>query len=113
MSEDRITSFAEFWPYYVREHSVPANRVLHFVGTTLAFAVLAYAVVTSTWSLLLFVPIAGYGFAWFGHFGIQKNRPATFKYPFWSLISDFRMWGMTLVGRMGAEVERAMAMRSK
>jgi len=108
MSEQRYQSFAEFWPFYVREHSVPACRALHFVGSTLALVMVAAAILVSPW-LFLAVPVIGYGFAWFGHFVIEKNRPATFKYPLWSLIADWKMWALMLTGRMGAEVQKASA----
>jgi hypothetical protein len=109
MSEGRIPSFAEFWPFYVREHSLPACRALHFIGSTLALVVIA-AAATYNWWLLLAVPVVGYGFAWIGHFAIEKNKPASFNYPLWSFIADWKMWAMTLVGRMSAEVEKAQAM---
>jgi hypothetical protein len=109
MSEERFRSFGEFWPYYVLEHASPASRALHFLGSTLALLILAAAVWLANPWLLLAVPVVGYGFAWFGHFVIEKNRPATFKYPLWSLIGDWKMWALMLVGRMGAEVERARA----
>lgn len=109
MSEQRYQSFAEFWPYYVREHSHPACRLLHFVGSTLGIVVLAAAVVYNLWLLPLAL-VVGYGFAWIGHFLIEKNRPATFKYPLWSFIGDWKMWFLMLTGRMSAEVERAHAM---
>jgi hypothetical protein len=107
MNNERYRSFDEFWPYYVREHSRPACRNLHFVGSTLAIVVLLAGAFYNPW-LLLAVPIIGYGFAWIGHFAIEKNRPATFKYPLWSLIADWKMWGLMLVGRMSAEVKEAV-----
>jgi hypothetical protein len=107
MAEQRIESFAEFWPFYVREHSVPACRALHFVGSTLALAVLAAGIFYNPW-LLLAAPIVGYGFAWFGHFFIEKNKPASFSYPLWSFVADWKMWAMMLTGRMGSEVAKAM-----
>jgi hypothetical protein len=100
----RLASFAEFWPFYVREHANAANRRLHTVGTLLAL-VLAGLAIRRPW-LWVLVPIAGYGFAWVGHFRVQKNRPATFTYPLWSLIGDFKMLAYTLTGRMAAEVAR-------
>ena len=106
MSERRIESFAEFWPFYVREHSVPACRALHFVGSTLVLVVIATAAYYSWW-LLLLAPLVGYGFAWIGHFTIEKNKPASFKYPLWSFIADWKMWSLMLTGRMGAEVAKA------
>ncbi|MBI3837224.1 MAG: DUF962 domain-containing protein [Planctomycetia bacterium] len=108
MSEPRFQTFAEFWPYYVREHSLPACRALHFIGSTLAIMVLVLAILYSVW-LLLAVPVIGYAFAWFGHFAIEKNRPATFKYPLWSFIADWKMWAMMIAGRMRGEVDKAMA----
>jgi hypothetical protein len=108
MSERTYQTFAEFWPFYVREHSLPACRALHFVGSTLAIVVIVSAILYSSW-LLLAVPMVGYGFAWFGHFVIEKNRPASFKYPLWSFIADWKMWAMMLTGRMRAEVEKAVA----
>ena len=106
MSNERYRSFDEFWPYYVREHSRPASRNLHFIGSTLAIVIVLVGALYNPW-LLLAVPIVGYGFAWIGHFAIEKNRPATFKYPLWSLIADWKMWALMLVGRMSAEVEKA------
>lgn len=109
MSEQRFQSFAEFWPYYVREHLSTASRALHFVGSTLVLVVIAAAAVYNWW-LLLAAPVVGYGFAWIGHFFIEKNKPASFDYPLWSLLADWKMWALTLAGRMGAEVEKARAM---
>jgi len=100
-------SFAEFWPFYLREHSKPRTRALHYAGTTLVVAILIFAVATARWWLLLLVPIAGYGFAWIAHFSVEKNRPATFTYPLWSLAADFRMWWMWLTGRLDPELEKA------
>jgi hypothetical protein len=113
MSEARFQSFAEFWPYYVREHSQPACRALHFVGSTLALVVLGTMFYTQNWWLLLVGLVIGYGFAWVGHFFIEHNRPATFKYPLWSFIGDWKMWAMMLTGRMRGEVERAHALVAK
>ncbi len=108
MSTSRYQTFAEFWPFYVREHSLAACRALHFIGSTLAIALVAVAIFVSPW-LLFGVPIVGYGFVWFSHFAIEKNRPASFKYPLWSFIADWKMWALTLTGRMHSEVEKAMA----
>lgn len=108
MSESRIQSFAEFWPFYVREHSVPACRALHFIGSTLVLVVVA-AAATFNWWFLLAAPVVGYGFAWVGHFAIEKNKPASFSYPVWSFLADWKMWAMMLAGRMGTEVEKAHA----
>jgi hypothetical protein len=102
----RFTSFAEFWPFYVQEHSRPATRWVHFLGSTLAVVLVIVAIVLQSWWLLIAVPLVGYGFAWASHFGIEHNRPATFKYPLWSLAADWKMWLLMLSGQMGKEVER-------
>ena len=107
--ERRIASFRQFWPYYVREHSKPVTRGLHFVGSTLVLAMATAAIVTGRPWLLLATPVLGYGFAWVGHFGFEKNRPATFKYPLYSFLADWVMYGKILSGTMRAEVERALA----
>ena len=104
---NRIVSFADFWLYYLREHRRPATRALHYIGTSLVVALAIYALLTGKWLLLLAIPVAGYFFAWVGHFGIEKNRPATFTYPLWSLAADFKMWWMWLTGRLGPELQRA------
>ena len=98
-------TFEEFWPYYVREHSLPLTRRFHFVGTLLALICVVVAAVVS-WQFLLIALVAGYGPAWVAHFFIEKNRPATFTYPVWSLLADFRMFWLMATGRMDAEVAR-------
>ena len=107
MAERAYTSFAEFWPFYLREHSKPQTRALHYIGTSLVVAIAVYALATQRWLLLLALPLAGYFFAWVAHFGVEKNRPATFTYPLWSLAADFRMWALWLSGRLKPELERA------
>ncbi|MGE8408438.1 MAG: Mpo1-like protein [Pseudomonas sp.] len=96
----RFNSFAQFYPYYLGEHRNPACRRLHFIGTTLVIALLAYALGSGNWLLLLAVPVAGYGFAWIGHFFFEKNRPATFQHPFYSLLGDFVMYRDMLRGKV-------------
>ncbi|MCU1719891.1 MULTISPECIES: DUF962 domain-containing protein [unclassified Pseudomonas] len=96
----RFNSFEQFYPYYLGEHSNPACRRLHFVGTTLVIALLAYTIGSGKWLLLLAVPFAGYGFAWVGHFFFEKNRPATFSYPLYSLLGDFAMYRDMLRGKV-------------
>lgn len=106
-STDRYQSFAEFWPFYLQEHSNALNRRVHFIGTTGVIALFIAAVVLMRPMLLIGMPLCGYGFAWVGHFIIQKNRPATFKYPLWSLAGDFKMYFCALTGKLGKELDAA------
>lgn len=104
-----LTSYAAFWPYYLREHGRPATRLWHFAGTSLALAAILLAIATSNpWWLLAALP-AGYGFAWASHFFVERNRPATFTYPVWSLLSDIRMYLLWLSGRLNGQLSRAAA----
>ena len=101
-----ITTYAEFWDFYVQEHSKPLTRILHFVGTTLGILLLVWFIATGRWFFFPLFLVVGYAFAWFAHFVVEKNRPATFKHPLWSFISDFKMIFYMLTGRMNGEVER-------
>lgn len=100
-------SFGAFWPFYLREHAQPMTRIWHYVGSTLAIAVLLFAVFSRNWWLLLAVPLAGYFFAWVSHAFVERNKPATFTYPFWSLIADYKMYGLFLMGKLDAELDKA------
>ena len=112
MSEERrITDYAEFWAFYLGEHKSPFNRLLHYIGTTMGVGIIVAALVTQVWWLLAISPLFGYGNAWIGHFFIEKNKPASFKYPGWSFISDFKMLGYAMTGRMGPEMERLYGSR--
>lgn len=102
----KLTTYEEFWPYYLSEHMEPITRHLHVAGTTLVLAALAAGVLVD-WRWLLAMPLFGYGFAWTGHFYFEHNRPATFTYPGWSLRGDFHMFWLTLRGRLGPELARA------
>jgi hypothetical protein len=104
---ERLTSFEEFWPFYVSQHSRSSTRALHFVGTTLVLGSLAAGALVEPWVALAAFPL-GYGPAWIGHFFFEKNRPATFTYPLWSLRGDFRMYVLMLTGRMAPELDRAL-----
>jgi hypothetical protein len=95
----RYASFAEFYPFYIREHANPTCRRIHVIGSGLVLVALALAIVTLNPWWLLAMPLIGYGFAWVGHFFFEKNRPATFRYPLWSLMGDWRMFFETVTGR--------------
>lgn len=97
---ERYQSFAEFYPYYLQEHSNPVCRRLHYAGSLLVLAILAYALFSQQWLWLLAMPLAGYGFAWVGHFVFEKNRPATFDYPLYSLMGDWVMLKDAFTGRI-------------
>jgi hypothetical protein len=96
----RIKKFDEFYRYYLTEHQNKTCRSLHFTGTLLVFVMSFLAVYRSESYLWWFVPIVGYGFAWVGHYFFEKNKPATFTYPLWSLLSDFRMFFELLTGKI-------------
>ena len=95
-------TFADFYPFYLREHSNMTCRKLHFLGTSGVLALLILFFFTGNLILLAFLPVIGYGFAWVGHFGFEKNRPATFKYPLYSFLGDFKMFWDILTGRLKA-----------
>ncbi|WP_340065326.1 DUF962 domain-containing protein [Ascidiimonas aurantiaca] len=98
MSE-RIKNFGEFYQFYLTEHQHKTSRVLHFIGTFLVFILAGFfAWYGGSWEWIL-VPVAGYGFAWAGHYFFEKNKPATFKYPLWSLLSDFKLFFEILFGK--------------
>ncbi|MDX1367358.1 Mpo1-like protein [Pseudomonas sp.] len=99
-TSNRYTSFAEFYPYYLQEHSNPICRRLHYVGSLLVLGILAYALATQQWLWLLAMPVAGYGFAWVGHLVFEKNRPATFQYPLYSFMGDWVMLKDAFSGRI-------------
>ena len=96
----QFNSFAEFYPYYLSEHGNSTCRRLHFIGTTLVIGILAYAIGKGSVGLLLALPIAGYSFAWIGHFFFEKNRPATFQHPLYSLLGDFVMYRDMILGKV-------------
>ena len=108
-----IATYADFWPYYLQEHARPSTRAIHYVGTALAtLCVLGWLVSGNLWFVLAAV-LSGYAFAWIGHFAIEKNRPATFTCPLWSLFSDYRMAWLWVSGRLGPHLARAGVLYAK
>ena len=101
-----IRTYGEFWDFYVLEHSKPATRALHFVGTSIGSTLLVWFVISGRWYFFPLFFVVGYAFAWFAHFVIEKNKPASFRYPFWSFVSDFKMMWYMITGRMDGEVRR-------
>ena len=96
----KFSSFRDFYPFYLSEHRHPVSRRLHFIGTALVLVTLLVTILTRHWYLLWLLPVVGYGFAWSGHFFFEKNRPATFKHPLYSLCGDFVMFRDILLGRI-------------
>ncbi|MEL4455954.1 DUF962 domain-containing protein [Lutimonas vermicola] len=98
-----IKSYSEFYRFYLTEHQNKTCRSLHFIGTFLVFVLIFLALYLKLSVLWYFVPLMGYGFAWVGHYYFEKNKPATFTYPFWSLVSDFRMFFDIVLGRISLD----------
>ncbi len=105
----KLSNYSEFWDFYVAEHSQPLTRYLHFVGTLLGLSLLIIYLRGGSWIYLPLCILSGYGFAWFSHFFVEHNKPATFKYPFWSFISDYKMIFYMLTGRMDGEIRRVLS----
>ena len=99
-------SYGEFWARYLNAHADPRTRALHYLGTLGAAALVVLAAAGAEWRWLIAAPIVGYGPAWLGHAVFEHNRPETFAHPAWSLLSDFRMLGLFLTGRLAGEIER-------
>jgi len=96
----RFNSLAEFYPYYLGEHQNLACRRLHFIGSSLVLGCLAALLVTGQWLWLPAAFVCGYGFAWVGHFAFEKNKPATFRHPLYSFVSDWLMYRDILTGKI-------------
>ena len=103
----RISNYNDFWLFYLKEHSLPLTRAFHYVGTSIGLIFFAMALVQLKPVLILGGLFSGYFFAWVSHFFIEKNRPATFKYPIWSFYSDFRMYFLFVSGRLNSHLEQA------
>lgn len=103
---ERIQTYREFYKYYLTEHQNKTSRILHFIGTFLVFVLLFVAIYNDWGWKWILVPVVGYGFAWIGHAFFEKNKPATFQYPFWSLISDFKLFFEILIGKKSFDSEK-------
>jgi hypothetical protein len=100
MNQERYRSFGDFYPFYLSEHSNKVSRRLHFTGTSIAVALLITAALTQKWWLIAVALVQGYAFAWVGHYFFERNKPATFKYPGFSLMGDWRLWWQILTGKL-------------
>ena len=96
----KFKNFSEFYPYYLSEHTDPVNRRLHFLGCLAVIILILYSLLAQMWLALSLVPLVGYGFAWVGHFFIEKNKPATFEYPIYSLLGDWMMFKDIITGKI-------------
>jgi len=110
---DNFASFADFYPYYLQEHRQASCRALHYLGSSLVLVVAGFAILTGQWHLLWWMPVAGYGFAWVGHYFIEHNKPATFRHPFYSLLGDWVMFWHFISGQLDEQLSRAHASQSK
>lgn len=109
MAKDkRIESFREFYLYYLTEHYHPVSRALHFIGTAGVIVMFVLAPMLQKWYFYALIPVVGYGFAWFGHAFFERNKPATFQYPLWSLGSDFVMFWHILTGSLTNKMNEAL-----
>ncbi len=96
----KFTRFADFFPFYLGEHRNSTCRILHFIGTSIALSLTIYAIATGFYALIVLAVVQGYAWAWVGHFGFEKNKPASFKQPLYSFIGDWVMWWQLLTGKI-------------
>jgi hypothetical protein len=106
-SKLEFKSIKEFYPYYLTQHREKVCRTLHFIGSGLVIALFIAMLMTKIWWLFFLLPLVGYGFAWTGHFFFEKNKPAAFKNPLWSLACDFIMFADILTGRINDKMKMA------
>ena len=107
MAASRIENYVDFWPFYLQQHSKHDTRLWHIVGTGAASVLLVAALISFSYQLFFAAILVGYGPAWASHLVIEKNQPATFRYPVWSLVSDYRMAGAWLTGHHDRELAAA------
>jgi hypothetical protein len=107
MSAERFQSFEEFYPFYIIEHQNKTSRTLHFIGTFIVLILVVFFIFAQKEAKFwIAVPLVGYGFAWVGHAFFEKNKPATFKYPLWSLRGDFKLFFEILFGKRGFDASK-------
>lgn len=103
---ERITTYSAFFDFYLGEHRHPLCRLLHYIGSTLVILIVLYVLIGGNPWYLSLMPVAGYSFAWAGHFFVEHNKPATFSYPLWSLIGDYHMYVLFLTGKLTNRLRR-------
>jgi len=103
---ESFPDYAAFWPFYLSQHSKRATRLMHVAGTCLALLAVILSIASFSFGWLLTVPVIGYGIAWIAHAFVEKNKPATFTYPLWSLRGDFHMLWLWFAGRLESEAAR-------
>ena len=91
MSETKFTSFKEFYPYYLSEHKLKINKILHALGSIYGLIFLIFVIFSEQYKLIPIAFLIGYFFAWIGHFIYEKNKPATFKHPLYTFMGDWVM----------------------
>lgn len=106
-ADKKYTTFRSFYNYYLTEHADSKNRMFHFIGTAFLLICFITGIITGKWWVFTLIPLLGYGFAWVGHFFIEKNRPATFTYPVYSLAGDFFMFWHMITGRINKKLTAA------
>ena len=107
MNFQKHDNFKDFYQFYLTEHLNPTNRILHFIGTSIGFCLLITAIVSKQYIFILYGVLAGYFFAWLGHFVFEKNRPASFKQPLYSFTGDWCMWFQLLTGKLRFKEKRS------
>ena len=106
-NEVRIKTYSQFFDFYLGEHRLAATRYWHYFGSSLVIVIIIMSIITNNPLFLILAPIAGYGPAWFSHFFIERNKPATFRYPIWSLWADYHMYALFLTGQLKQRMSRA------
>jgi len=107
-TKNEFQTYDEFFVFYLTQHSHPINRAFHYVGTVTAVSFFIWSLASGNWKFAPLAVVIGYGCAWTGHFGFEKNKPATFGHPGWSFISDFRMLFLFVTGRLRPALDAAI-----
>ncbi|MDB4859271.1 DUF962 domain-containing protein [Candidatus Marinimicrobia bacterium] len=100
MKTNKFNSFSEFYPFYLSEHKKNLTKIYHMIGSLTVISLIIFSIYSTNYKYLCFTPIAGYGFAWYSHFFIENNKPATFKYPLYSFIGDWIMFKDIITGKI-------------